>query len=94
MLAYNDAVFSLESMKQAVLSNKSQVYGGDDPFTPKEELMARVRGFTRGMHCHSAGGAYAWPDNIDLSTHKTMLGFPGVRGPFFFYDITFPGRDE
>src|SRR5262249_34971055 len=38
MLIANDAVWSFESLRQAVLTNKSQVYGGDDPFMPQEEM--------------------------------------------------------
>jgi hypothetical protein len=73
MLIATDAVMSFETLKQATLTNKSQVYGGDDPFMPKEEMLTRVRGFINGMHGHSAGAAFAWPEMVDLEDCKTLL---------------------
>jgi SAM-dependent methyltransferase len=80
MLIATDEVLSFEALKQATLTNKSQVYGGDDPFMPKEEMLARVRGFINGMHGHSAGAAFSWPALVDLADCETLLDVGGGSG--------------
>jgi O-methyltransferase/methyltransferase family protein len=80
MLAANDAVFSFESLKKATLTNRPQVYGGDDVFGSHEAQAALARAFTLGMHGHSAGAASAWPDAIDLTEHRRMLDVGGGSG--------------
>jgi hypothetical protein len=80
MLIANDRVFSFESLKQAVLTNSSQVYGGDELFASHEAQIALARAFTRGMHGHSIGAALAWPDAIDLSEQRIMLDVGGGSG--------------
>lgn len=80
LLIANDQVWSFESVKQAVLTNKSQVYGGDELFKSNEAQAALARAFTHGMHGHSAGAAYAWPEVIDLSDCQLMLDVGGGSG--------------
>jgi ubiquinone/menaquinone biosynthesis C-methylase UbiE len=67
-------------MKQAILTNSSQVYGGEAVFKSHEEQIARARAFTYGMHGHSMGAAQAWPEVIDLSRHTLMLDIGGGSG--------------
>lgn len=80
MLIATDSVLTFEALKEAIRTNKSQVYGGDDPFMPKEEALVRVSGFINGMHGHSAGAAFAWPELVDLSSYKTMVDVGGGSG--------------
>lgn len=80
MLTVTDAVLSFEALKQAVLTNKSQVYGGDDPFMPREEMMSRVRVFANGMYGHSAGASLTWPELVDLADCQTLLDVGGGSG--------------
>ena len=80
MLSANDQVFSFASVKQAVLTNQPQVYGGDELFKSNEAQAALARAFTHGMHGHSAGAAYAWPDVIDLSDCRVLLDVGGGSG--------------
>ncbi|HJQ22447.1 MAG TPA: methyltransferase [Blastocatellia bacterium] len=80
MLIANDAVFSFESMKRAVQTNAPQVYGGEELFQSHEAQAALARAFTLGMHGHSAGAAFAWPEIIDLSAHRMMLDIGGGSG--------------
>jgi hypothetical protein len=80
MLIANDQLFSFESLKQAVLTNRSQVYSGDELFKSHEEQAALARAFTHGMHGHSAGAAFAWPAAVDLSAHQVLLDVGGGSG--------------
>lgn len=80
MLTVTDEVLSFQALKQAVLTNKSQVYGGDDPFMPREEMMSRVRVFANGMYGHSAGAAFTWPELVDLTDCQTLLDVGGGSG--------------
>lgn len=80
MLSANDQVWSFESVKQAVLTNQPQVDGGDELFKSNEAQAALARAFTHGMHGHSAGAAYAWPEEIDLSDCRVLLDVGGGSG--------------
>ena len=80
LLSANDPVFSVESLKKAVLTNSAQVYGDEALFASHEAQVALARAFTHGMHGHSAGAALAWPEAIDLSRHQTMLDVGGGSG--------------
>ena len=80
LLIATDYLFSFESMKKAVLTNSSQVYGGEALFKSHEEQNERARAFTYGMHGHSMGAAQAWPHAIDLSGHHVMLDVGGGSG--------------
>jgi hypothetical protein len=80
MLIANDAVFSFDALKKAVTDNAPQVYGGDDLFQSHEAQAALARAFTLGMHGHSAGAAFRWPELIDLSQYRMMLDVGGGSG--------------
>ena len=74
------SVFSYESVKNAFLTDKSQVYEGEPIFEITEEQADRVRGFTHMMHGHSMAPAHAWPDVVDLGNYRTMLDIGGGSG--------------
>lgn len=80
MLTANDDFTSFASLKQAVLTNKSQVYQGEEVFRSHEAQAALARAITLGMHGHSAAAAFAWPERIDLSGHQMMLDVGGGSG--------------
>ena len=80
LLLANDAVFSFESVKQAVCTNTAQVYSGEELFKSHEAQAALARAFTRGMHGHSAGAAFAWPATVDLAGHHMLLDVGGGSG--------------
>ncbi|HJQ68669.1 MAG TPA: methyltransferase [Blastocatellia bacterium] len=80
MLIGNDALMTFDSLKRAVLTNKSQVYGGDELFESHEAQAQLARAFTLGMHGHSAGASFHWPRLIDLSGRLTMLDVGGGSG--------------
>jgi ubiquinone/menaquinone biosynthesis C-methylase UbiE len=76
----NHAMFSCASVKQAVLTNASQVYRGAEMFKAHEEQANLARAFTRAMHGTSMGPALAWPEVVDLSRHRVMLDVGGGSG--------------
>jgi protein-L-isoaspartate O-methyltransferase len=76
----NAGLYSFESLKRAVLTNRSQVYAGEELFKSHEEQAALARAFTEMMHGHSMGAALAWPDALDLSRHRRMLDVGGGSG--------------
>ena len=69
----NDAVFSIDAMKRAVLADAPQVYGGEALFASHEEQAALARAFTHAMHGHSMGPALVWPAHVDLSASRVLL---------------------
>ena len=73
----NYSLYSFESLKRAVLTNSSQVYGGKELFPSHEEQAALARTFTRMMHSFSVGPAIAWPKAVDLSDNRVMLDIGG-----------------
>lgn len=75
-----DNLFSVSSLKKAVLQNSPQAYGSDDIFKSHEEQAALARNFTYAMHSVSMGPALSWPSNIDLNKNKTMLDIGGGSG--------------
>jgi SAM-dependent methyltransferase len=64
----NASVFSLESLKAAVLNNSGL------------SLRADRRLFAHAMHSMSMGAALAWPRAIDLSPYRVMLDIGGGSG--------------
>jgi hypothetical protein len=74
------SVLSYDSLKKAVLTNTSQVYGGEELYTSHQESVDRARAFTRMMHSHSMAAALVWPEKIDLSGRPTMLDIGGGSG--------------
>jgi hypothetical protein len=74
------SLMSFECLKQAVLSNSPQMYGGADVWKSHEERTALARHFTRAMHGQSMGAALAWPEALDLSGHRLLLDVGGGSG--------------
>ena len=74
------SVYSVESLKKAVLTNSSQAYGGEDYVKTHEEQAELARTFTRGMHGLSMGAALAWPEAVDLAEYRLMLDIGGGSG--------------
>jgi O-methyltransferase/methyltransferase family protein len=75
-----NGVLTFDRLKKAALTNVPQAYGGEDIYASHEGQAERARTFTRMMHSHSRGAAFAWPDRIDLSGHKVMLDVGGGSG--------------
>ncbi len=76
----NNQIYSFDSIKQAVLTNTSQVYSGEKLFQAHEEQLTLAQSFTRGMHNHSMAAALVWPQMIDLSKHRRLLDIGGGSG--------------
>ncbi|MBI3769149.1 MAG: methyltransferase [Deltaproteobacteria bacterium] len=81
MMAVYD-IYSVESLCKAVETNAPQgVFGGsDDPFQASRDRAEFAASFTRWMHSISIGPALAWPEVVDLSTHRVMLDVGGGSG--------------
>jgi hypothetical protein len=76
----NRTVLTFDTLKQAVLTNSPQIYGGEDIYKSHEERGEAARAFTRMMHSHSMAEALVWPDKLDLSRNRTMLDIGGGSG--------------
>jgi hypothetical protein len=79
-LVQQSLLTSFESVKRAVLENRSQIYDGDTLFESHEREDSEVRGFTTIMHWHSMAPALAWPEHFDLSQHRLMIDIGGGSG--------------
>jgi hypothetical protein len=81
MMIANNAVYSFESVKKAVLTDTAQVYdGGREMFQSHVEQAELARAFTRIMHSRGMGPALAWPEALDLSGHQLLLDVGGGSG--------------
>lgn len=80
MLIKNNFATSTASVKEAVLRNSPQTYGGTDVFKSHEEQIERAKEFTRGMHSASMAPALVWPHRIDLSPYRRLLDIGGGSG--------------
>jgi hypothetical protein len=76
----NYAVWSVESLKKAVLADSAQAYGGGDVFKSHEERAELARAFTRATHSASMAPAMGWPETADLSQNQLMLDVGGGSG--------------
>lgn len=76
----NLSLHSVDSLKQAILSDSPQAYGSRDVFAAHAGDADRARAFTRAMHSISAAAAQAWPRLLDLSHYSTMLDVAGGSG--------------
>ncbi len=74
------SVYSVESLKKAVLTNSPQAYGGEDYVESHKKQAEQARTFTLGMHGLSMGPALAWPEAVDLLEHRLMLDIGGGSG--------------
>ncbi|OUL33327.1 methyltransferase [Nostoc sp. T09] len=80
LMIANAASFSYEGIKKAILSDKTQVYNGEDIFEVHEQKDEIARSFTRAMHSASISAALAWPETINLSGYRQMLDIAGGSG--------------
>lgn len=78
-LVANHKLWSVESLKKAVVTNSPQV-GGKDLFSTPEAQKAFAKVFTKAMYAHSIGSALEWPDKVDLSKHRVLLDIGGGSG--------------
>jgi len=72
-------LWSMESLKKAVLTNSPQV-GGTDLFSTPEAQKTFAKDFTKAMYAHSIGSALEWPEQVDLSKHRMLLDIGGGSG--------------
>jgi len=79
-LVANHGLWSVASLKKAVVTNSPQVGGGKDIFTDPEMQKAFARGFTKAMYAHSIGSALVWPASVELSKHRKLLDVGGGSG--------------
>jgi hypothetical protein len=80
LMIANYPVYSVESVKKAILTNRPQVYGGGEAWESHEAKAEMARGFTRAMHSMSMGPALAWPGAVNLSKSRMMLDIAGGSG--------------
>ncbi|MCC5614376.1 acetylserotonin O-methyltransferase [Nostoc sp. CHAB 5836] len=76
----NNSTLSFEKLKNAVLTNSSQVYDNGKLFQSHEEEVKLAKAFTHAMHGHSMGAALAWSSSIDLSKYQVLLDIGGGSG--------------
>jgi hypothetical protein len=76
----NDSITSVMNLKNAVLTNSPQSYGGGDMFASHEKQASLARSFTNGMHSTSVGPSRAWPNVINLRNYRLMLDVGGGSG--------------
>lgn len=79
-LVANHKLWSVETLKNAVLKNSPQVGGGKDLFSDPETMKAFAKVFTRAMYAHSIGSALTWPEAVDLSQSRVLLDVGGGSG--------------
>jgi hypothetical protein len=85
-------VYSFKSFKKALMTNTSQVYGGDDYFKTNEENVELAKASTRSMHSKSMGPASSWPSKVDLSGKRCMLDVGGGSGAHSIWAVhSWPG---
>ena len=80
LLIANYGIYSVDSVRNAVLSGKPQLYGGGDVFKTNAEQSHKAQTYTRGMHGISMAPASAWPSFVELSTHRHLLDIAGGSG--------------
>jgi hypothetical protein len=80
LIAKHGFTSSIQSLKQAVLTNAAQTYGGTEVFKSHEQRTEDAKTFTRAMHGISVAPALTWPLHIDLSQHHCMLDIGGGSG--------------
>jgi hypothetical protein len=73
-------VYTFETLKNSVLSDIPQAYGGRDVFAGNAADSTRAQVFTRAMHSRSMAAALAWPKLLDLSGHRRLLDIGGGSG--------------
>jgi hypothetical protein len=76
----NYSTWSIESLKQAVMTDAPRGYGGGEMFKSHEEQAELARKFTRTMHSASMAPASGWPGKVGLANHRAMLDVAGGSG--------------
>lgn len=76
----NPALYSVEALKNAILTDSPQAYGGNDIWQSHQKRAERAQAFTLAMHSTSMGPALAWPEMVDLGAYRTMLDVGGGSG--------------
>lgn len=84
----NEDVFSFKSMKNAVLENAPQVYGGKALFKTNEEQVKLAKYFTHCMHGKSMGMSAFWPNKINLSKNHCIADIGGGSGAHSIAAVT------
>jgi hypothetical protein len=88
-LTANHKLWSVETLKNAVLKNSPQVGGNKDVFSDPEVMKAFAKVFTRAMYAHSIGSALTWPETLVLldvgggsgaQTVGVLLQWPHLKG--------------
>ncbi len=80
MTLMNAEVYSFKSFKEALLTDRSQVYQGKDLFQTNERESELAKIFTRAMHGKSIAMAGMWPTKVDLSENLFFLDIGGGSG--------------
>jgi len=76
----NSFNLSIDSLKEAVLTDRPQTYAEGDVFASHEEQAEQAKAFTLAMHSISVAPATYWPDLFDFSGVKTFLDIGGGSG--------------
>jgi hypothetical protein len=76
----NPSLYSFETLRDAVLTDSPQIYGGGDMFRVHDDREPLAVTFTRAMHSTSIGPALEWPEHIDLSGHRILVDIGGGSG--------------
>ncbi len=76
----NYPVWSIESLKQTVMTDSPKAYAGVEMFKSHEEQDELARKFTRTTHSASMAPASGWPGKINLAKHRVMLDVAGGSG--------------
>src|SRR6266436_6028853 len=76
----NYSAWSIESLKQAVMTDSPRGYGGGEMFKSHDEQAELARKFTRTMHSASMAPASGWPGKVGLAKHRVMLDVAGGSG--------------
>jgi len=64
----NYSAWSIESLKQAVMTDSPRGYGGGEMFKSHDEQAELARKFTRTMHSASVAPASGWPGKLVWQT--------------------------
>ncbi len=72
--------WTIEQLKESIINNAPQVYGGNDVFDAHLGDSKKSQIFTNAMHSASMFSALAWPELIDLSNNKVFLDVGGGSG--------------
>jgi O-methyltransferase domain/Dimerisation domain len=75
----NSMNFSYTSIKEAVVTSEPQGAWGRDIFDYSSQVVP-ARRVTETMHTRSLAPSFAWPNHIDLSSHRVLLDIGGGSG--------------